>query len=186
MRLQSRSSAFAHHPFIAPRQMHNWVIDGCELTSRTARRFRAGQQLMKLHQIVWPGNTDVQPTDVIADRDAARGAHESRIRSILTALAITLAVFGPFVIGYTARRYLAHVKYVRKVYHEHEERLHKQLRDAIATTHEMKFPATLLAARDFLKLGTLKSHEELRDRGLLCVRATRTFTSIAHMPSHSF
>ena len=165
--------------------MQNWVIDGSELTSRTARRFRAGQQPIELHPIIWPGNTDVQPTDVIADRDAARSAHESRTRSILTALAITLAVFGPFVIGYAARLYLAHVKYLRKVYREHEERLHKQLRDAIATTHEMKFPATLLAARDFLKLGMLKSHEELRDRGLLCVRAARPFTPVAHPLSRS-
>ena len=147
--------------------MNNWVLVGGAFVARTARRYQAGTEAIELFPIIWPGNTNVQPTDAIIDRIADKAARDNRTRNILTALAIIASVAAPFVIGYATRLYVAHVKYIRKVYREHEERLHKQLRDAIATTHEMKFPATLLAARDFLKLGTLKSHEELRDRGLL-------------------
>ena len=42
-----------------------------------------------------------------------------------------------------------------------------KLSQAIRTTSEFKFASVLISCRDFESLGTLKPHEELRDRGML-------------------
>jgi hypothetical protein len=47
-----------------------------------------------------------------------------------------------------------------------------RLHDAISTTHTLDFHAAYVRATDFLQLGELCSHEQLRDRGMLTYRDT--------------
>ena len=53
-----------------------------------------------------------------------------------------------------------------------------QIKSAIATTGHLRYTAAFLRASDFLKLGELKPHEELRNEGLLVYRDS--YDELAH------
>jgi hypothetical protein len=50
---------------------------------------------------------------------------------------------------------------------EYDNMMKRKLTEALETTREFEHPEVLISVTNFLTLGKLQSHEELRDRGLL-------------------
>lgn len=91
--------------------------------------------------------------------------------------ALLLLLLAVLVVSQLVRRRRIHILEA-----EADQRIHQQIRDAIATTSRLRFPGCFVAAADFVELGALKPHEELRNAGKLVYRDT--FESL-HSPNES-
>jgi hypothetical protein len=98
-----------------------------------------------------------------------RAAHAADAESRRT-LNIVLTVAGSLfalTLPYGVRKLIQRHRMVRKAVFEYENGLRAKLHKAIETTREFEHAEVLITLRDFGRLGSLKSHEELRDRGIL-------------------
>lgn len=113
------------------------------------------------------GHTGAAPPDQIMVV-AMELERSERINGII--LAVLAAVLG-LVLGIIAvlgaRYALARRRQHQRIVQAYLTGLEAKLDQAIASTSDVPHAAALIAAADFMQLGELRPHEELRDRGLL-------------------
>lgn len=120
---------------------------------------------------VWGGGADTPPQDAVTARLAAELA-EAQARQ--TGIEIGIAVASSLgsiavvlILIYLYVKYKRRQRAVRKAFARYNAMLEGSISEAIASTNDMAHAAVLISAGDFLKLGRLRSHEELRDSGVL-------------------
>ena len=126
-----------------------------------------GAAYERIADVEWMGGRREPPVDKLAEAKR-RAARESRRNEKVALGAIVVAVaIGPLGLAYLLRKAAQRHRRLATIVRDYEAGLERKLHDALATTQTMKFPAALVAMRDFVALGGLQPHEALRDRGLL-------------------
>ena len=113
------------------------------------------------------GRTGAPPPDAIVTASMEAATRE-RTRSIV--LAVLVAVLGlglSTLAGLAVRALIRQRREQRRIVQTYLSGLERKLDKAIASTSDVPHAAALLSAADFMRMGELRPHEELRDRGLL-------------------
>lgn len=117
------------------------------------------------------GISGVVPEDAIDASLRRAAAADKKQKEVFSIVVITVSsVLGlllPTICGYAGWRWYLHRKRELAIKREYHRSLEAKIAAAIASTKEFDHAEVLLNAREFIRLGRLASHEELRDRGLL-------------------
>ena len=161
--------------------LHNWVADGAALRSHFAgtislsRDFATAPEdvtcrdaLCPRYAITWAGGLH----DVPIDQTTVESASLRERRIVFIAFGVLLGVLAVALTAVAVTVVVRRILLFRRMQREHDSALETRVRNAIESARLFNYPAVYLRATDFIKLGSLSCHEELRERGLLVVRDT--------------
>ena len=143
--------------------------------NRMTYRDNSTPQATQFADVVWLGTTSsTPPKDNVLKLEEgcskiAQEMYETQVQQS-TALLIVLLAISPIILiaGIACiRRMVINYRQVKAAQRNYKQALQLTLKEAIETTSDFQFAASLISAREFEKLGRLVHHEELRDRGLL-------------------
>ena len=115
--------------------------------------------------IIWPDGSSETPIDQTTIPEEPED-----YTPIFIGLGIASGLFVLVLFVGTAVFIIRRVLLFRRLRRRRDRDLERQVSDAISVTRGFSYPAVFVRATDFVTLGKLTSHEELRERGLLVTR----------------
>ena len=126
----------------------------------------AGFSTAGLPPFYWPDGTSTTPIDQTTIPEPESVDHTGLLIAMGTVTGIFVLLVLIAVLTFVVRRIILY----RRLQRRREQDLETQCNAAINMTRGFSYPAVFVRASDFLKLGALTMHEDLRERGLLVTR----------------